>query len=70
MAHGRSKHQSRENRGRVRKLLLHEGDPIGVSGISEAADEYGSYVDQVYMMLMEGRATKRLQPSWPGANVA
>ena len=28
-------------------------DPIGVSGIPEAADEYDNYVDAAYVMLMD-----------------
>ena len=57
MAHGRNKYQSRENRSRVRKILLHEWDPIGVQGVSEASDEYDAYADHAYVMLMDERAT-------------
>jgi hypothetical protein len=57
MAHGDRKDQSRENRARVRELLMREWDPIGVSGIPQAADEYDNYIDEVYMMLMERRAS-------------
>ena len=57
MAHGRNKHQSRENRARVRDVLMREWDPIGVSGVPEAADEYDRYVGTVYVMLMDERAS-------------
>ena len=57
MAHGRNKYQSRENRARVRDLLMREWDPIGVAGIPEAADEYDSYANKAYVMLMDDRAT-------------
>ena len=57
MAHGRNKYQSRENRARVREVLMREWDPIGVSGVPEAADEYDHYVGKVYVMLMDERAT-------------
>ncbi len=57
MAHGRNKYQSRENRARVREILLRDWDPIGVSGIPEATDEYDAYADAVYFMLMDERAT-------------
>jgi hypothetical protein len=57
MAHGRNKYQSRENRARVRQILLHDWDPIGIRGVPEASDEYGSYADKVYVMLMDERAT-------------
>jgi len=56
MARGRNKYQSRENRARVRKLLLHEWDPIGVADVPEASDEYDRYADEAYVMLMERNA--------------
>jgi len=56
MAQGR-KYQSRENRARVRDLLMREWDPIGVFGVREAADEYDSYVGEVYVMLMDQRSS-------------
>lgn len=57
MAHGRNKYQSRENRSRVRQILLHEWDPIGVAGVGPD-DEYDAYADKVYVMLMGERATE------------
>jgi hypothetical protein len=57
MAHGRNKYQSRENRARVREILLRDWDPIGVSGIPEAADEYDTYANRAYVMLMDEGAT-------------
>ena len=57
MAHGRNKYQSRENRARVRQILLHDWDPIGIQDVPEASDEYDRYVDKAYVMLMDGRAT-------------
>ena len=36
-------------------MLLYEWDPIGVSTVPEAADEYDSYVGTVYVMLMDQR---------------
>ena len=53
MARGRNKYQSRENRAQVRNVLMREWDPIGVTGIPGAADEYDSYVGKVYLMLMD-----------------
>jgi len=58
MAHGRNKYQSRENKARVREVLMREWDPIGVAGIAEASDEYDAYVAEAYVMLMDRRATK------------
>jgi hypothetical protein len=57
MAHGRNKYQSRENRARVREVLMREWDPIGVAGVPEATDEYDAYVGTVYVMLMDQRAS-------------
>ncbi|HEX2552752.1 MAG TPA: hypothetical protein VHL98_03565 [Microvirga sp.] len=51
MARGRNKHQSRENRARVRDLFLREWDPIGIFG-EGPNDEYNSYADKAYAMLM------------------
>jgi hypothetical protein len=56
MSHGRNKFQSREDRARVRQLLWLEWDPIGVNGATEAIDEYDSYADTAYVMLMDERA--------------
>ena len=56
MAHGRNKYQSRENRARVRAILMGDWDPIGVAGEPEAADEYDTYAAKVYVMLMNERA--------------
>ena|SRR5216683_5840838 len=57
MAHGRNRYQSRENRARVREIFLRDWDPIGVYGIPEARDEYDTYADKAYVMLMDDRAT-------------
>lgn len=57
MAHGRNKYQSREHRARVRQILLHDWDPIGIQDISEASDEYDRYADRAYVMLMDEKAT-------------
>jgi hypothetical protein len=57
MAHGRNKYQSRENRARVREILLRDWDPIGVYGIPEATDEYDAYANRAYVMLMDEGAT-------------
>ena len=50
MAHGRNKCQSRENRARVRRILLQEWDPIGIRDAPEASDEYDRYADRAYVM--------------------
>jgi hypothetical protein len=57
MSHGKNKYQARENRRRVRQVLLEHWDPIGVRNIPEASDEYDRYVGQLYVMLMDDRAS-------------
>jgi hypothetical protein len=57
MAQGRNKHQSRENCARIREIFLRNWDPIGVCGIPEAKDEYDTYADKAYLMLMDDGAT-------------
>jgi hypothetical protein len=36
----------------IDELLLNEWDPIGISGIEEAKDEYHAYLPQVFKMVM------------------
>jgi hypothetical protein len=57
MANGRNKYQSRENRAKVRCVLMQEWDPIGVRDTPEAQDEYDTYVAKVYVVLMDERAS-------------
>ncbi|HXC57025.1 MAG TPA: hypothetical protein VNU97_17125 [Rhizomicrobium sp.] len=53
MADGRNKYQARESRAQVRKLFMDEWDPIGVRGCEGAEDEYDTYVNRAYVMLMD-----------------
>lgn len=45
------------NRAIIRKILLTDWDPIGVSDIPEAQDEYGAYADTVFGMLADQTAS-------------
>ncbi len=38
----------------IRQVLLHEWDPIDISDIPEAQDEYDSYVGGIYRLLASG----------------
>ena len=58
MAHGRNKYQSRENRAKIRQILMQEWDPIGVREVPQAQGEYDSCLGRVYVMLMDERATR------------
>ena len=44
----------------IDKLLLYEWDPIGVSGIEGAEDEYHGYLPQVFKMVMANDATAEI----------
>jgi hypothetical protein len=48
------KERSRDIRRHIRRVLMAEWDPIGVSDIPEAADEYDSYIGGVYELLERG----------------
>jgi hypothetical protein len=48
------KERSRDIRRHIRRILMAEWDPIGVSDIPEAADEYDSYIGGVYELLERG----------------
>ena len=45
------KESSREIRRRIRRLLKEQWDPFGVSDTPEAADEYDSYIGDVYELI-------------------
>ncbi|PWC10708.1 hypothetical protein [Brenneria corticis] len=42
-------------REKVRYILLHEWDPIGVSELTEAQDEYDSYVQPMCEIINQGK---------------
>jgi hypothetical protein len=53
----RNKYQSHENRAKVREVLMREWDTIWVSDLPDAQDEYDTYVEKVYVMLMLDRVS-------------
>lgn len=55
------KERSREIRSHIRRVLMAEWDPIGVSDIPEAADEYDSYIGGVYTLLERGSSQTSIQ---------
>jgi hypothetical protein len=55
MAHGADKYRSRRNRTHIRQLLWRDWDPIGVNTLSGPQDEYDTYADRAYVMLMDER---------------
>lgn len=63
-SNGRNKYQSRENRAKVRQVLMDSWDPIGVREVPEAQDEYDAYVGRVYVMLMDEKASAEEIADW------
>ena len=47
-----------ENRSQIRQILMQEWDPIGVSDVPEAADEYDLYIDNVHRLIERGRSAE------------
>lgn len=45
------KEASRRFRSEIRRVLMSKWDPIGVNDIPEAADEYDSYIGDVFDLL-------------------
>ncbi len=45
---------------KIRGVLMNEWDPIGVSDIPEAADEYDSYIGVVYRLIVEGSPASKI----------
>jgi hypothetical protein len=44
----------------IRRILLQDWDPIGVSHVPEAQDEYDSYVGEIHGMLIRHEAKHKL----------
>jgi hypothetical protein len=44
----------------IRQILLRDWDPIGVNDVSEAQDEYDSYVGGVYRLLASHCSTEQM----------
>ena len=55
----RNRERTRESQRQVRRLLM-EWDPIGVSGVPEAADEYDCMISPLMHRLFEGADTGSL----------
>jgi hypothetical protein len=54
------KEKSREIWTAIRGVLMSQWDPIGVSDVPEAADEYDGYIGGVYDLLKGGATDKRI----------
>ena len=45
---------------RMRPVLMEDWDPIGVSDVPEAADEYDGYIGGLYALLRDGASDERI----------
>jgi hypothetical protein len=63
------KEKSREIRSHIRRVLMEEWDPIGVSDIPEAADEYDGYIGGVYELLDDGASEQEIAAHLRGIEV-
>ncbi|MBA3716255.1 MAG: hypothetical protein H0W76_28010 [Pyrinomonadaceae bacterium] len=52
--------RAKEIQETIRQVLLHQWDPIGVSDIPEAQDEYDSYVGGIYRLLASGASEHQI----------
>lgn len=52
--------RARRYHERIRAILLHDWDPIGVAQIAEAQDEYDSYVSEIHGMLIRREPRQKL----------
>lgn len=52
--------RAKEVQEEVRQILLHEWDPLGVSDVPEAQDEYDSYVGGIYRLLASGASEHQI----------
>jgi hypothetical protein len=44
----------------IRRVLLHDWDPIGVADVPQAQDEYDSYVPELYSLLIRREPRHKL----------
>ncbi len=54
------KESSREIRRRIRCLLMERWNPIGVSDTPAAADEYDSYIGDVYELIKQDASSSEI----------
>src|ERR1044072_6578636 len=50
--------QARDIQQRIREVLLHNWDPIGIANETDLSDEYDAYIGGVYRLLDSGAAPR------------
>lgn len=52
--------RAREYHRAIREILMKEWDPIGVSDVPEAQDEYDSYIPHIYGLLIHHKTEQEI----------
>ncbi len=52
--------KAKEAHAAIKRVLLTKWDPIGVSEVAEAQDEYDAYVSEVYRLLLRGAVARQV----------
>lgn len=58
--HKKAQKKAKQIQNKIRTILLANWDPIGVSGIPEAQDEYDSYIGKIYGVLSRTPSEEKL----------
>lgn len=58
--HKSQKERAIEIQNAIRQVLFTEWDPIGISDVPEARDEYDAYVGGVYRLLISGGSADQI----------
>ena len=62
--------RAREYQSAIRQILMKEWDPIGVSHVVEAQDEYDSYIPHIYSQLLHRKSEEEIfENLWDIANI-
>ncbi len=54
------KQKATEIQEKIRQVLLHDWDPIGVSSMTGPEDEYDAYIGGVYRLLVSGASDHQI----------
>jgi len=57
---GKRSHKAKEIQEKIRQVLLHEWDPIGVGDVPGVQGEYDSYVGGIYRLLASGASEHQI----------
>ena len=60
MNHKKAQKKAKQIQNKIRTILLSDWDPIGVSDIPEAQDEYDEYIGKIYGVLSRTKSEEKL----------